>query len=138
MVTITDRVRFYETDLMGVVYHANYLKWFEMGRVAYFREAGIDLNKLMEDGYMVPIVEVHCKYHQSAKFDDEFQVETTLTDVNRIKFVFQYKVLRKKDGVLLAEGWSKNAFTNLEGKPVRLTPAYYEKLQNVLEKERKN
>lgn len=123
---------------MGVVYHANYLKWFEMGRIAYFRAAGIDLNKLMEDGYMVPIVEVHSKYHQSARFDDEFLVETTLTDVNRVKFVFQYKVLRKKDGALLAEGWSKNAFTNLEGKPARLTPAYYEKLQNVLEQERKN
>lgn len=138
MVTITDRVRFYETDLMGVVYHANYLKWFEMGRVAYFRHAGIELNKLMEDGYMVPIVEVHAKFHQSARFDDEFLVETTLAECNRVKFVFQYKVIRKKDGVLLADGWSKNAFTNLEGRPARLAPAYYEMLQHVLEEERKN
>ena len=56
MVSFSLKVRFYETDLMGVVHHANYLRWFEMGRVEYLRQAGIDLNEMMGEGFMVPIV----------------------------------------------------------------------------------
>ena len=59
MVSFSLKVRFYETDLMGVVHHANYLRWFEMGRVEYLRQAGIDLNEMMGEGFMVPIVDVN-------------------------------------------------------------------------------
>ena len=67
MVSFSLKVRFYETDLMGVVHHANYLRWFEMGRVEYLRQAGIDLNEMMGEGFMVPIVDVNCRYRQSAR-----------------------------------------------------------------------
>ena len=137
MVTITDRVRFSETDLMGVVHHTNYLRWFEMGRVAYLRAAGIELNQLMADGFMVPIIEVHCQFRQSARFDDEYEVLTTLASCSRVKIVYEYEIIRKRDGVLLAKGDSTNAFTNLEGKVERLSPPYYEKLQRMLAEEGK-
>ena len=137
MVTITDRVRFSETDLMGVVHHTNYLRWFEMGRVAYLRAAGIELNQLMADGFMVPIIEVHCQLRQSARFDDEYEVRTTLASCSRVKIVYEYEIIRKRDGVLLAKGDSTNAFTNLEGKVERLSPPYYEKLQRMLAEEGK-
>ena len=65
MVEIRDRVRFVETDAMGVVHHANYLRWFEMGRVAYLKEADVYLNPLMEDGIVFPITDVSCKYRAS-------------------------------------------------------------------------
>lgn len=136
MVSITDRVRFSETDLMAVVHHTNYLRWFEMGRVAWFRQAGIDLNGLHDAGFMVPIVEVQCKYRQSARFDDVYEIQTTLKACSRVMIQFSYRILRKADGVLLAEGTSKNAFVNLEGKVTRLTPDYYEKLQQLAAQER--
>ena len=136
MVSLCERVRFYETDLMAVVHHSNYLRWFEMGRVAYLRQAGIDLNEMMKDGIMVPIVDVHCRYHQSARFDDEVLIQTTLDSCSRVKIVFRYQILRKRDGVLLAEGTSINAFTTTEGKVARLDAFYYQKLQNMLEEER--
>lgn len=137
MVTIEDRVRFSETDLMGVVHHTNYLRWFEMGRVAYFRACGIELTALRDKGYQVPIVEVHARFRQSARFDDVYQVRTVLTHVDRIKFQFSYQVLRKKDGALLVEGDSTNAFTDLNGRPKRLDVEEFEKLRQVAAKERK-
>ena len=94
MVSITDRVRFSETDLMAVVHHTNYLRWFEMGRVAWFRQAGIDLNGLHEAGFMVPIVEVQCKYRQSARFDDVYEIQTTLKACSRVMIQFSYRILR--------------------------------------------
>ncbi|MEG0831735.1 MAG: hotdog domain-containing protein, partial [Acidaminococcaceae bacterium] len=69
MIRIRDRVRFVETDMMGVVHHANYLRWFEMGRVAYLRAAGVELLDLMAAGYLFPITEVECKYKNSGHFD---------------------------------------------------------------------
>lgn len=85
---------------------------------------------------MVPIVEVQCKYRQSARFDDVYEIQTTLKACSRVMIQFSYRILRKADGVLLAEGTSKNAFVNLEGKVTRLTPDYYEKLQQLAAQER--
>ena len=76
MIAIRDRVRFEETDLMAVVYHSRYLPWLEMGRVAYLRACGVDLNVLMEDGILFPIREIQVKYKPSARFDDEYEVQT--------------------------------------------------------------
>lgn len=132
MVTITDRVRFSETDLMAVVHHTNYLRWFEAGRVAYFREAGIDLNALQKAGYMIPIVDVQAHFRQSARFDDIYEVQTTLVKVSRITIEFSYQIFRKSDGALLVEGTSRNAFVNLEGKPERLTGEYFDNCSNWL------
>lgn len=67
MIAIRDRVRFVETDMMGVVHHANYLRWFEMGRVAYLRAAGVELLDLMAHGVIFPITEVHVKYKNSCR-----------------------------------------------------------------------
>ena len=88
MVSFSLKVRFYETDLMGVVHHANYLRWFEMGRVEYLRQAGIDLNEMMGEGFMVPIVDVNCRYRQSARFDDEVIIETVLEKLSKVKLSF--------------------------------------------------
>ena len=137
MISIEDRVRFVETDLMGVVHHANYLRWFEMGRIAYLRAAGIDLNDLMAAGIMFPIVAVECQYKNSAKFDDEYLICTTLSEFNRAKSVFSYKVLRKKDNLLLAEGTSRNVFTNLQGRITRLNNVYYQKIDALYRQETK-
>ena len=120
MIAIRDRVRFVETDMMGVVHHANYLRWFEMGRVAYLRAAGVELLDLMAHGVILPITEVHVKYKNSCTFDDEFEVQTIMTEFSRAKMDFAYKVIRLADGVVLVEGRTRNLFTNQQGKIIRL------------------
>lgn len=136
MLTITDRVRFVETDLMGVVHHTNYLRWFEMGRVEYLRQCGIDLNEMQKDGYLFPITDVTCKYKNSAHFDDEYEVQTTLTAFSRAKIVFSYSVVRKKDGTIFVTGTSQNVFTTLEGKVARIPEPYFSKINNLFHQEK--
>lgn len=128
LVEIRDRVRFVETDAMGVVHHANYLRWFEMGRVAYLKEADVYLNPLMEDGIVFPITDVSCKYRASGKFDDEIAIETVAEAITPVKMVFTYTVRRLADGAVLATGRTQNVFTNKEGKIIRLPAKYYDKL----------
>ncbi len=129
MVTIRDTVRFVETDLMGVVHHANYLRWFEMGRVAYLRACGITLGELMAAGVLFPITEVQASYKNSCSFDDEFEVQTVLCGLNKAKMEFAYQVIRLRDGVLAVEGRTRNVFTDKSGHIIRLAPQWYAKLQ---------
>ena len=129
MVTIQEKVRFVETDMMGVVHHSNYFRWFEMGRVEYLRQAGVFLTELMADGIVFPIIHVDCQYKASAKFDDYILIETKLEELSPVKMVFTYKVIRKSDEVLLATGSTQSVFTNDNGKITRMPSKYYEKLQ---------
>lgn len=128
MVIVREKVRFVETDLMGVVHHSNYFRWFEVARVEYLRQLGILLNDMIAEDIVFPITDVDCKYRASAKFDDHILIEAELTEVSRVKMVFTYRVLREQDGVLLATGRTQNAFTNKQGKIIRLPDKYFEKL----------
>ncbi len=137
MVTIKDRVRFVETDLMAVVHHTNYLRWFEMGRVAYLRACGIDLNELRAAGYLFPITDVSCSYKQSARFDDEYEVSTTLKELTRVKLIFSYEVKRLSDGALLVTGTSQNVFTGPKGTIVRLPENYFAGINAVYQEDKR-
>lgn len=128
MVVVRDKVRFVETDMMGVVHHANYFRWFEMGRVEYLRQVGIQLLDLMAEGIVFPITDVSCQYRSSAKFDDVILIETIMEQASKVKMVFSYRVIREADGVLLAEGRTQNVFTDESGKITRLPEVYYERL----------
>lgn len=129
MSTVREKVRFVETDMMGVVHHANYFRWFEMGRVEHLRQAGVLLNDILADGIVFPITDVECHYQASAKFDDYIIIETTLEKISPVKMVFTYRVIREADGTVLANGRTQNVFVDGEGKIVRLPKKYYEKLQ---------
>lgn len=131
MITIRDKVRFVETDMMGVVHHANYLRWFEMGRVAYLRACGITLGELMEAGVIFPITEVQAKYKNSCTFDDDFEVQVEMSAFNKAKMEFDYRVIRLRDGVVAVEGHTCNVFTDKEGHIVRLESRWYDKIQKV-------
>ena len=128
MIAVRDKVRFVETDLMGVVHHSNYLRWFEMARVEYLRAANVLLPELIAQGIIFPIVEVQCKYRQSAHFDEIIRVEATLSEFSRAKLCFSYRVLRDADDVLLAEGATQNVFTNMDGRIIRLPQLYYDRI----------
>ena len=126
------RVKFFDTDTMGVVHHANYIRWFETGRVEFLRELGIDLNEMMSDGILFPIVEVSAKFHAPAKFDDELEIETTAEALTKAKMKFNYTIRRRGEEKILAEGTSTNVFTN-DGKICRLPDKYFSRLARGLQ-----
>lgn len=131
--TVAHKVNFYDTDAMAVVHHANYIRWFEIGRVEFLRKAGITLNELMEDGYVFPITEIQAKYVNSARFDDELIIETTPESLTKVKMAFNYRILRASDNTVLVTGFSQNVFTSMEtGRITRLPEKYYAKLQQML------
>ena len=118
------RVKFYDTDVMGVVHHANYIRWFETGRVEFLRTIGIDLNEMMSDGILFPLVEVTAKFHAPAKFDDELEILTTAEALTKAKMKFNYNIYRRGEDKILAEGTSMNVCTS-GGKICRLPEKYY-------------
>jgi acyl-CoA thioester hydrolase len=109
-VTTEVRVRYAETDQMGVVYYANYLVWFELGRVECLRELGLAYSVLEKDhGCILPVIEAHCRYRAPARYDDEITIETRPTMVRGSVIKFEYRLYRKPHGdrqerELLAEG----------------------------------
>ncbi|MDU4960154.1 MAG: thioesterase family protein [Sporomusaceae bacterium] len=129
MITVREKVRFVETDMMGVVHHSNHFRWFEMARVEYLRQAGILLLDLMAEDIVFPITEVCCQYKASARFDDWLLIRAKLADLSRAKMAFTYEIVREKDLTVLATGRTQNVFTDGSGKIIRLPPAYYDRLQ---------
>lgn len=129
-VQIGDRVRFVETDMMGVVHHSNHFRWFEMGRVEFLRQAGIRLLELMDDDIIFPISEVECKYLSAARFDDDIVIEAKLAELSRVKLLFHYRILRPATDEVLAVGRTLSVFTNREGRVIRLPQTYMERLES--------
>lgn len=108
-VTTEVRVRYAETDQMGIVYYANYLVWFELGRVELLRSMGMAYSRLeMDHGCILPVIESHCRYRSPARYDDEILIETTPSLVRGSVLKFAYRILRKAhdggENTLLAEG----------------------------------
>ena len=114
------RVRYAETDAMGVVYYANYLLWFEVARADLLREAGWSYREMEADGYMLPVLEAHCMYRQPARYDDELDVKTTGALVSPVRVKFMYDVVRSADAVHLATGYTVHASIDRGGRPCRL------------------
>jgi acyl-CoA thioester hydrolase len=99
------RVRYAETDQMGVVYHSNFLIWFEIGRVELIRQLGIRYRDMeQQDNCHIPVADLHVRYKEPAYYDDEIVVRTRLKDVHRSLLRFQYEILRAEDRKLLAQG----------------------------------
>jgi acyl-CoA thioester hydrolase len=116
----TVRVRYAETDNMGVVYYANYLVWFEIGRTDLLRHAGWSYREMETDGFSLPVIEAHCEYSQPARYDDELEVRTAGVLVSPIRLRFDYEIARCADGVALAHGHTIHASLGRGGRPCRL------------------
>lgn len=113
------RVRYEETDQMGVVYYANYLVWFEVARTEYLRNLGISYRDDIEKkGLFLMVVESNCTYKAPARYDDVVDLETSITQVKNTSLSFDYTV--KRNGLTLAEGRTSHVFVNKEGKPARI------------------
>ena len=114
------RVRYAETDQMGVVYHANFFIWFEVGRTDLLRAAGWTYREMEADGLSLPVIEAHCDFKQPARYDDELEVRTTGELMSPVRVAFSYEVVRPADGELLAKGRTVHATLDRSGRPSRL------------------
>jgi acyl-CoA thioester hydrolase len=114
------RVRYAETDQMGVVYYARYFVWFEIGRTDLLRETGWSYREMEADGYLLPVLEASCAYHRSAKYDDELEVRTKGAIVSPVRVQFGYEIFRPSDNTMLATGKTVHASLDRTGRPCRL------------------
>ncbi|HEY0945041.1 MAG TPA: thioesterase family protein [Opitutaceae bacterium] len=119
-------VRYAETDMMGVVYHGNYLPWFEIGRTTLLREQGLPYRELEALGYRLPVLEVSAKYLRPAVYDDTLTILTTMREKPLLRIKLEYEVRRGDD--LLATGWTLHAFIDQSGRPVRPPPVFVERM----------
>lgn len=115
------RVRYSETDQMGVVYHANYLNWFEVGRTEFFRGVGVSYRDLEQKGLMLPIADATISFKQPALYDDLVEIHTWIADLSPVRLEYAYEIYRTSDDQLLVVGRTKHVFTNTSLKPIRLT-----------------
>lgn len=119
-------VRYAETDMMGIVYHANYLPWFEVARTQLLREQGFPYRQLEVDGYRIPVLEVAAKFIRPAVYDDVLTIVVTMREKPLLRIRLEYEVFRGEE--LLATGQSAHAFCDLEGKPTRPPAAFVAKM----------
>ena len=104
---------------MGVAYYSNYLYWFEVGRTEYCRALGSPYSEWEQEGIFLPVVEAHCRYKHPARYDDEITIFTRIGEITKSSVVFECRIERAPDGRKLAEGWTRHAFVDREGKLLR-------------------
>ena len=111
-------VRYSETDQMSFVYHGNYVKYFEMGRIAWLNKLGFSYKKMEEDGILLPVIDLKINFKKSALFDDKLTLITTLISIPSYMIEFEYKI--KREGSLISSGYTKLIFLNSKtNKPMR-------------------
>lgn len=127
------RVRYSETDKMGVVYHANYLVWFEIGRTEYCRARGFSYREMEEtENAFLVVAESYCRYKAPAYYDDELVVRTQITELRRRSLRFGYEIIRASDDQIIAEGETGHVVTDANGR-VRSMPDAYRDLLSIYE-----
>ena len=111
------RVRYAETDMMGIAYYGNYFTWFEVARIRLLDDLGTPYRELEERGFRLPVLETKAEYKQPARFDDEVEIKTLLKEMPTVRFTIDYELY--VESKLISTGYTRHAFTNLEGQPTR-------------------
>ena len=120
------RVRYAETDQMGVVYYANYLIWMEVGRVEFCRAKGIRYRDMEDDdGILLVVSEANCRYSGPARYDDEVRIRTTLAAADPRMIRFEYEIFNQASGTRLATGFTKHIFCGRDVRPTKLPEKYW-------------
>jgi len=132
MVEIAVRVRYAETDQMGIVYHSHYAVWFEIGRTEFCRAAGLPYRGLEEAGIRIPVIGLQCKYRRPARYDDDLTVRTTLPELLARGLRFDYEVV-DREGNLMADGSTRHIFADRNGKLRRAPDDVLETLERFRE-----
>jgi len=121
----TLRVRYAETDQMGVVYHGNYFTWFEVGRVDFCRQMGLDYKQMeLQDDSFIVVADAHCRFKKSARFDDVLVIRTKVLTSQRRTIKFGYEVVNSETKELIATGETTHVFCDRLGRPKSLPDKY--------------
>jgi len=131
----TYRVLYGDTDAAGVVYYANYLRYFEKGRTEYIRDLVMTYKKLEDQGLLLPVIECYSRYKAPASYDELLTIETSLAELKNVSCRFNYRIYKNDSDnsrTLLAKGYTVNASVNRDGKLTRLPTHIFEKLQKNL------
>ncbi|MBS1814715.1 MAG: acyl-CoA thioesterase [Acidobacteria bacterium] len=126
------RVRYAETDQMGVVYHANYLVWFEVARVEILRSLGLSYKQFEAEGFMIAVIDAHVRYRSPAKYDDDIAIEARIEALRGSLMRFTYRVMRVEDSTLLAEGETTHIVVNKTMEKTALPQHYAEAFRNLM------
>jgi acyl-CoA thioester hydrolase len=127
------RVRYAETDQMGVVYYANYYIWMELGRVELVRSLGMNYKELEDkEGLLLAVIESNCRYLRPARYDQQITVVTTVAEFTHRIVEFTYEIRNSADGEVLAKGTTKHMWLNRDWRPTRLPDKYMEILQGAV------
>ena len=113
------RVRYGDTDQMGMAYYGHYLRWFEIGRAEMMRSLGSSYRSIEEQGIRLPVVEARCRYLKPARYDDQIAIETGVLDVGRASVRFGYRIVDEPTGTPIAHGMTEHCFLGEGGRPVR-------------------
>ena len=114
------RVIYGDTDQMGVVYYANYLRWFEKGRAEWLRQIGLPYGEIERQGFHFPVAEVTCRYSQPSRYDEVVKIETELAELGRASLTFNYRIHRESDNARLATGSTRHACIDRAGHMARI------------------
>ena len=127
--------QYYETDQMGIIHHANYIRWMEEARMDYLRQLGINYREMEEEGILCPIVNVKCEYRRPVRFGDAVLISVQIKKYNGVKLVLSYRITCEADGEIHAAGETTLGFLNREGKILLLhkaAPAWHARLASQL------
>jgi len=125
------RVIYGDSDQMGIVYYANYLRWFEKGRAEWLRQIGLPYGKIERQGFHFPVAEVTCRYLHPSRYDEVVKIETELAELGRATLTFSYRITRETDDVLLATGFTKHACIDHAGRIARIPKIFDDALAAV-------
>jgi acyl-CoA thioester hydrolase len=120
------RVRYAETDRMGVVYYANYFVWFEVARTDLLRSLGWSYREMEQDGVILPVIQAHCDYRRPARYDDAVRIRTRGTICSLVRMAFDYEVTLNGDAEIVATGRTVHAAVGTDGRPCRLPARIHE------------
>ena len=129
------RVLYADTDMMGIVYHANYLRWFETARTELLRSLGIIYPALEMRGYYLPVTESYCHYHTPALYDELLDVEAFISRVRRASMRFSYRIKRAQSDMAITEGYTVHACTDRNGNIIRIPDDVMEIITHNIEEE---
>jgi acyl-CoA thioester hydrolase len=122
------RVRYAETDKMGVVYHAHYVVWFEVGRTEWCRAAGLPYRSMEDSGLLILVTGLSCRYRRPARYDDALTVRAAMTELGSRGCEFSYEIVSGEDEIL-CDGSTRHVFADLSGRPRRAPEEILEKLE---------
>ncbi len=115
------KARYYETDQMGIIHHANYIRWMEEARIDILNQIGYPYRRFEEMGYIRPVLHAECEYKKSVKFDDEIKIIVSLQEFGKLKFTLRYDIYNMSEGgCLSAYGTTRHCFLNKDGRPVMM------------------